>query len=412
MKDKKRVLMVLENYFPPDIRVLKEARTLVKEGFEVYLLCWWKSGSLEKEVIEGINVLRIINPEGFFNKVWGNFIFSLNFTKPVWKKRIDNIVKMNRIDVVHVHDLPLVKTCFSITKKYNIRIIADLHENYPEAVKDWMTCERSFKARLFNLLIPVARWRKYEASILKTANKIITVADETVKHYVEDCGVSEENICVVKNTEDFDGLLRVELLEDIVRKYRDHFVVSYVGGFSPDRGLETALRASQIVARKINNFRLILVGGKGPKGYTESLQHLAKELNIEDYVEFTGWVDFKIVPSYISASSICLIPYKISKHTSEAIPHKLFQYMALGKPVVVTEARTLSRIIKNHNCGLVIPSEDHRALANCIIKLYFDKNLAEEMGLNGVKAVKEVFNWSIDSKLLISLYNEVTRLSR
>ncbi len=404
-----RILMVLDNYYPPDIRVSKEAAALIKNGFNVNLICWGKEGCLEKEVSDKLNIFRRVKVDGF-KKIWSVFNYYVNFVNPVWFKELDEIVRELNIEVIHVHDLPLVKTCIKVAEKYDIPVIADLHENYPEAVKDWMSSERGLKSRLYNLFMPFRRWRKYERSVLQKVSRIITIVEETAEHYVKDCMVPAERITLVRNTDLAENLLKYDLYSEIIEKYNGYFVTTYIGAFGPHRGLEIILKAASQLVEKIPELKILIVGGGGPPSYENTLKSLVTDLNLEGIVEFTGWVNYTLIPTYIYISNICLIPYKLSNHTNDALPHKLFQYMAFSKPVVATRTRTFSRVVEGHNCGLLFPSEDYKALAECILKLYEDRNLALEMGRNGFKAVREHYNWHDDERRLLELYNKIFRL--
>lgn len=398
--------MVLDNYYPPDIRVSKEANTLIKHGFDVNLLCWGSKTSLEREIIDGLKVFRLARLYGF-KKFKGILNYYINFVNPIWLKMIDKIVREIGADILHVHDLPLVKTCLKVAEKYNIPVIADLHENYPEAVKDWMSLGAGVKSKISNFLMPVRRWRKYEKNVLKHVTRVITIVEENVEHYVKDCGLPREKIVVIRNTDLVENLLKYERYPDIIERYKGFFIVTYIGAFGPHRGLEIVLKATPLLVKKIQKLKILIVGGGGPPGYDNILRSIVKELGIEEFVEFTGWVDYKFIPTYIYISNICLIPYKLSNHTNDALPHKLFQYMAFSKPVIATRTRVFSKIIEGYNCGLLIPSEDYETLADCIIKLYTDKDLAYRMGLNGLEAVNKYYNWSLDAKRLVELYNDV-----
>ncbi len=63
------ICMVLEGEYPPDIRIEKEARTLISEGHKIYLLSLEKPGKKKYEVVEGVNVIRINRPKSFVGKV-------------------------------------------------------------------------------------------------------------------------------------------------------------------------------------------------------------------------------------------------------------------------------------------------------------------------------------------------------
>ncbi|MEM1520205.1 MAG: glycosyltransferase family 4 protein [Candidatus Korarchaeum sp.] len=396
-----RICMVLLGYFPPDIRIEREAGALLEAGHEVYLLSLGRRGTPREEVINGIRVIRTPPSEGFLsNLLW----FSMFLESPLYRRELERLIRQHEIEVIHVHDLPLVKTAVSVAKKFNIPVVADLHENYPEMVRESGRKGLNWRGRIFDsLVLPIWRWKRLERAVLQRVSRVITVSDEMREHYVNDCGVPPEKVTVIMNTEDLKLFDSIEIDEPLVERYRDYYVISYIGGFDPLRGIDIAIKSMPKVLERIAKAKLLLVGGKGPSGFEGELRRLCKELKVESSVEFTGWVDFSLVPSYIAASDICLVPYHPGGNTDIGIPHKLFQYMAMGKPVIVTDRRALRRIVEECNCGIVVPP-DHDKMAEAIIELYEDPEYARRLGENGRRAVEEKYNWERDARKLRDLY--------
>ena len=401
--------MVLDSYFPPDIRVEKEARALISAGHKIYLLSLGKEGMPSVEDVNGINIIRIFPPESFLNRVWNFIWFNVFFDRPIWRKTLVNIIKQYEIEVIHVHDLPMVKTGLSVAHKFNIPIIADLHENYPEAERAWRKVKMPWGSKIFSLASPVWKWKRLERSVLQRVDRIVTVVEEAKKHYINDCGVSPETITVVLNAEDLEEFCNLEIDESLVTKYKNDFVISYIGGFGPHRGMDTAIKSMPDVVEEIPDARLLLVGGKGSEEYEEELKKLCEELKVENNVEFTGWVDFSLVPSYIALSDVCLVPHHASGHTNTTIPHKLFQYMAMRKPVIVTDCKPLKRIVEECDCGIVVPSGDYNEMAEAVIRLYKGKEYVRRLGENGRRAVEENYNWENEAKKLCELYERLVK---
>ncbi len=403
-----KILMILNKHFPPDIRVEKEAKALINAGYEVYLLSLGKKGIPESENINGINIIRT-PPQSFLSKAWRFFWFSIFFDNPLWKRYLRDVIKQYEIDVVHVHDLPLVKSAISAAKKFDIPVIADLHENYPEAVKVWRKGKMSLKRKILNVAIPVWRWKRLEKAILQCVDGVITVVDEAKEHYVNDCKIPPQKVTVVMNAEDLEEFGKLNVDKSLIEKYENNFIISYIGGFGPHRGIDVAIRSMPKVLKEIPEAKLLLVGGMNSE-YEMYLKKLCRNLKVENSVEFTGWVDFSLVSSYIAASDVCLVPHYASGHTNTTIPHKLFQYMAMRKPVVVSDCKPLKRIVEECKCGLVFPSENHEKMAEAVIKLYKDVDYARMMGENGRRAVEKKYNWKNEAKKLIKLYETLKRV--
>ena len=403
-----RILMLLDKFFPPDIRVEKEARTLLKAGHEVFLLVLGKEDTPNEELVESIRVIRKKLPQSLPRRVWNYLFFQASFVHPFWKKALVDTVKQYKIEVIHVHDLPMVKTSTSVAKKFNITIIADLHENFPEGMKAWRKVKVCWNTKIFNLISPIWRWKRVERTVLQHVDRIITVVDEAREHYINDCGVSPKKITVVMNVEDLEEFGNLEIDEPLVTKYKNDFAISYIGGFGPHRGIDTAIKAMPKVLEEIPDAKLLLVG-KGSEEYEKEMRELCRDLKVKNNVVFTGWVDFRLVPSYIALSDVCLVPHHASGHTNTTIPHKLFQYMAMRKPVIVTDCKPLKRIVEECECGLVAPSGDYDNIAEAVIKLYNDRELATKLGENGRNAVEGKYNWENEAKKLCELYERLEK---
>lgn len=392
--------MLLDKFFPPDIRVEKEARTLLGAGHELFLFCPGRNGAPNDEQVEGIRVIRKKLPQVFSKRVWIYFGLQVFSVHPFWKNALEATVEKYKIEAIHIHDLPLVRTGLYVARSFRIPLIADLHENYPEAIKTWAT---TWKTRLIQPII-TKRWQQIEKHSVRQADRVITVVDEAREHYVRDCQISPEKTTVVMNTEDLDYFCSLPIETAIVEKYEPYFTISYIGGFGQDRGLEISISAMPRILQDVPHARLVLVGS----GANEAqLRKMASKQKVAKEVEFTGQQPFNLVPSYIVASKICLIPHIASEHTNTTIPHKIFQCMAMRRPVVVSSAKPLERIVKEAGAGLVYPSADPAALAEAVITMYRDGTLAARLGEAGRKAVEEKYNWEIEGDKLLAVYRDL-----
>jgi len=390
-----KICMVLVNSFPPDIRVEKEARALLKNGHEVTLVSLLSGSLHSEEIYNEMQILRTRRKPSI--RVRFDFVYNY------MRRFLTSVIKEKQFDVIHVHDLACVSTCLNVGRRFEIPVVADLHENYPELKKD---CNKklSILKLPFRIITPVWRWKFHEKRVLQNVYKIITVIDEAKEHYVKDCDIPPEKITVLINTVDTETFKVNSESEPIENKY---FKISYIGGFGPHRGIDTVIRAMPIIIKNAPDVKFMLVGGKGSKIYWNMIEKLIHEYNLENNIIVTGWIDFSKVPSYTAESNVCLIPHIKTGHTDTTIPHKLFQAMFLKKPVIVSNCKPLERIVNECNCGLVFPSGDHEKLAKAVLKLYNNRELARKLGENGRKATENKYNWDIEAKKLIALYEVI-----
>jgi len=238
---------------------------------------------------------------------------------------------------------------------------------------------------------------------LRRVEHVIVVVEEGKERVVKDYNIPEDKVTIVSNTENVDFSKNSSLDQGLIGDYKDYFVITYVGGFGQHRGLDVPIKAMPILKEKIPNVRLLLVGKGDNKA---ELERLASDLMVSQRVVFTGWQAFELVPSYISLSDICVIPYHSSVQTEASMPHKLCQYMLLGKPVIVSNCRSLARIVNETQAGLVFEAGNSDDFAKVCLKL-LDAEKRKQLGENGRRAVLEKYNWAETGKRLVEVYEQI-----
>lgn len=396
-----KTCMILDTSFPPDIRVEKEARTLIREGYEVHLLCIGEKN--QSEIVRGIFVHRfVLDKSSIFKRILHTRplinIFHINY----WVKKLLSLHKKENFSVFHCHDLSTAPYTLLAGKKANIPVILDMHENYPEAQRTY----RALSRKTTSILTIISYWlnRIIEKICISQSFHVFTVVEER-REQLANQGLDESKISILSNTADINYILSSTPDYELLNQYKDKFVITYIGDFGFHRGIETLIKSIPLINKKISNLRLVLVGGKTSE--IKRLKMLCQELEIESFVEFIGWINFSKIPSYIRISKICIIPHRKSGHTDTTLPHKLFQYMLFSKPVIVTDCTPLKRIIQECKCGIIVKSGDYRAIANAIFTILNDLNLATKLGKNGKKAILEKYNWEKSELTLIKIYNKI-----
>ena len=121
--------MILCKPYPPDIRLEKEIRSLIEAGHHLFVLAERRNAEPNRENISGAITDRYAPPTSFRRRLdW--LRFQTSFKSSFWNNRIRSFVKRNNIEILHVHDLPLVGTTIEIAREFNIPVVADMHENY------------------------------------------------------------------------------------------------------------------------------------------------------------------------------------------------------------------------------------------------------------------------------------------
>ncbi len=396
-----KIGMILDNEFTGDLRVENEIISLQNAGHQVYLLCLNFGNQKPYEIFNGAKVFRIPIKEKIKKKLAGLNNTFFNFYPIFWSKHIVDFAKSNKINALHVHDLWMLNSGLRANKKLNLPLVADLHENFVEALKQYKY------ANIFpnKLLISKKRWATSEKEWCQKADALITVIDEAVERY-SGLGIEREKIYVVPNYINLKTFEKYSIEQTIIDKYSKYFTVVYTGGFDTHRGLETLIDATKILVNRIDNLKVVLVGSGSN---FNSLKQQANNLDLTEIIDFEGWQSASLLPSYIKAADVGVIPHLKTKHTDNTIPHKLFHYMYFSKPVVASNCNPLVRILNEEKAGVIFNSGDAADLANKVLSIYKDKNLAKIYGENGRKAVLSKYNWEKASQKLIELYEKLEK---
>ena len=387
------ILMLLFQKFPTDIRVEKECKSLIKEGHNIFIIA--RGNKKTEKVINGMKVIYL--KDSFFDKIFYRMIF----LRPLLLKKIKRVVEKNDIDVIHVHDLPLVKTGYFCAQKFNLKIVADLHEIYPLNRKAQSKRKLSFKEKIDFLLLSIKRYENYEQEILAKMDKIIIVTEESLPRFNNK--IPRKKIHIVSNVVDTERIEDMKTFNKIVDKYEDSFVFGYIGGVAPHRGIDTSIKAMQYI--KDDNIKLVIVGGGRQLPY---LKKMAENIGVFEKIDFVGVVPFEEVPSYIKSFDVCLVPHNDFEHTQQALPHKLFQYMYLRKPVLVSSCKPLKRVVSETSAGLIFRCSDPSDMAKKMDEMSRSKKL-NEFGNNGYKWTVKKYNVKNEGKKLIKLYQDLEK---
>ncbi|MDQ3534685.1 MAG: glycosyltransferase family 4 protein [Bacteroidota bacterium] len=393
-----RIGMILDNSFPPDPRVENEAVSLIKEGHEVYLFSLCYNRNKTSEVIKGIQVKRY--PAGKIIYKLSALAYTFPFYHQMVTPKISDFIRKNNIEILHIHDMVIAEAVFKVNNQYKLPVVLDLHENRP-AIMRFYNYVNKFPGKY---LINLDKWEKKQKDFLKKADKVILVTKEAKFDFVQKYNLNPKKIIAVPNTTITEIFYNYPIEQDIIDRFTGSFNILYLGDTGIRRGTDLAIKALALLKDKIKNPKLIFVG-KSKEDII--LKALAKELSVDDMVVFEGWQDLSKFPSYILASDVCISPLCRNIHHDTTYANKIFQYMAMGKPVVVSNCEAQAKVIEEENCGLVHEAGKKKDLADKIFKLYKKPALRTEMGNNARSAVSKKYNWSITSKELLKLYENL-----
>lgn len=391
--------MILDKTFPPDPRVENEAVSLIENGFEVYLFCLkYDKSELKFEITKGIKIKKYLSNKLVYK------LSALAYTFPFYSnnmyKKISNFLIKNQIDAIHIHDIRIAEAAFKANRNLKLPTVLDLHENRPEIMRFYPHLKK-FPG---NYLISINKWKKKEEEFIKNANKIIVVTEESKNEIINRTGKPHEEIVVVPNTVRKNYSEKAIIQGEIVEKYKNYFVLLYVGDTGLRRGLKTSIEAIHTLKDKIENVKLVIVGSSTSDAY---LKREVEKWKVEKFVDFEGWKDENLLPSYFVASDICISPLYRNVHHDTTYANKLSQYMSFAKPVLVSNATAQKNLIESVKSGLVHEERNVVDFTQKVLELYTNQSLSKELGANGKQFIEKEFCWEKTSEKLIELYNDL-----
>jgi glycosyltransferase involved in cell wall biosynthesis len=232
---------------------------------------------------------------------------------------------------------------------------------------------------------------------LAWANAVVTVTPQ-FQTWVRRRVPSQKNVVIISNGADVNRFHpEAQALFGLPRKYALFF-----GALSPWQGLDLLLEAvnSDDWPRGIT---LVVAGDGGGR-------KLIEEAASEGKLRYLGRVPYNDIPGLVANSFCSLIP-KVDEGLGYAetglAPLKLFESMACGVPVVVTDFPGMADIVRRENCGVVIPQKDGKALARAVAKLSAEPELSGEMGARSRSAAVRQHSWAGKARETFDLIQQV-----
>ena len=180
--------------------------------------------------------------------------------------------------------------------------------------------------------------------------------------------------------------------------------VGFMSGIAPGRGMELLIHAVYLVKEKIPDVKLSIAGtpavghAEGVKFYVE-----LKEKYESDWISFHDDIYYNVnANQFFKGCYLTVIPHPNHMYYHTTLPVKLFDSLACGRPVVATNCNETATILRSYACGLVADFTAND-LAEKIIQLLLDRELASRMGANGRKAIEENYNWDNMAKKMIGI---------
>lgn len=364
----KKICHVTSAHYSNDARIFRLECVSLARSYETYIVVRGES-----RVENGVNIIGVGDAPS------SRLLRMLIFTKKVYKEAL----KLD-CDLYHIHDPELLPYALKLKKKGKI-VIFDSHENTLEQMdeKKWIP---SFLRGIVSKM-----YRFYATKIFKQLSALISVTP----HIVDQLKNINQNTVMVTNYPIVDSSVGYRERSD------GGFSVCFTGGIDPQWNHESIIKAIENTGINYN------LCGRAEESY---IKHL-KSLNGWKNVNYFGKVSFAESRRIQNDSDVGIALLSPSNNTGNMVGTigntKLFEYMMSGLPLICTDFILWKEIIEKYKCGICVKIDDPQKLRKALCNLRDNPAIAEEMGRNGIAAVRSEYNWQTQEKVLFGLYNQL-----
>ena len=342
-----------------------------------------KSDVLEEEV-DGFHFFRTPDPHGMLS---GLPVFNQMAVVNSLSKRLTQIIPQVKPDILHAHSPALNGlAALRAAKQFGLPLVYEIRAFWEDAAVDHGNCkEGDLRYRLT---------RAMETKVIRQANAVTTICEGLRKDIIAR-GVSSDKVTVIPNAVNPDkfvlgGEADPELQQSL--GLQGSRVLGFIGSFYAYEGLPLLLQALPIIRQQYPDIKVLLVGG-GPQD--EALKQLARDLNIEAHVIFTGRVPHEQVNSYYDLVDILVYPRLSMRLTELVTPLKPLEAMAQGRLFIASDVGGHHELIKDGINGRLFKAGDVDALAATVIDLLNNTAQWSTLKAGGRKYVEEERNWRV-----------------
>ncbi|HOX29973.1 MAG TPA: glycosyltransferase family 4 protein [Candidatus Paceibacterota bacterium] len=366
----KKICVMTSAHNPFDVRIYhKEIKTLLTSGYDVSLIAQCDKRCCFEDI-------------RFFPIAPASHRFARFFS--VMPKIIVAAFRQ-KADAYHFHDPDLIIAGLLLKIFTSSKVIYDVHEDVPKQIlsKAWIP---SFARKLISFIFGLP-----EKNIAKTFDAVIVATPSIAKGFGGD-----KTVCVANYP-------KLEYFNDIIDQKKERlspeFRVIYAGGLDGIRGIKEIVKAYDLI-KDVNNIKMVLVGPFSDETFKKELS----ESDGWNKVDYLGVLPLRDAYKQMAAADAGLVCFLPEPNHTEALPNKIFEYMAAGIPVIASDFPLWKEIIEGNDCGICINPNDPEAIAHAIESLAKQSGRAKKMGKNGRMAVKNKYNWAVEEKKLLFLY--------
>ncbi len=399
-----RVLHVLDHSIPLHSGYTFRTRSILREqralGWETFHVTGAKQGSgdMLEETSDGLHFYRTPSGASTFSK-----LPVLNQVDVIdgLARRLAEIIPIVKPDVLHAHS-PVLNAIAALRagKKFGIPVVYEVRAFWEDAAVDHGTStENGLRYKLTRAL---------ETYALKRADAVTTICEGLRKDIVAR-GIPADKVTVIPNAVDIDkfalGGSADQALKDKLGLSGSR-LIGFIGSFYAYEGLDVLLRAVPKLTARMPDLRVLLVGG-GPQD--AQLRQLAKDLNIEDKVVFTGRVPHDQVNKYYDLLDVLVYPRLPMRLTDLVTPLKPLEAMAQGRILAASDVGGHLELIADGKTGVLFRANDTDSLVEKVSALLDSHQTWPALRSAGREYVETERNWPVSVARYKNIYGRLKR---
>jgi glycosyltransferase involved in cell wall biosynthesis len=357
-----------------DVRIFqKEANSLAGAGYQVTLVA---IADFKEKVVDQVRLLGLPQP-------------ITRAFRPLNWYRVFRIALRERADLYHFHDPELLLVGGLVKLLTKKPIIYDVHENYPEDIltKEWIPrVLRKAISKLFKV---------FEDTMVRSVDGVVVVN----KLLAERFG-GKSRVVTVSNYSRIEQFMDEGPGSKQGQKHSKPYFV-YAGRISDDRGIHECIQALRILSDE--NARLVCAGRIGHVSNGE-FGTLLDGSQSSTFFQYLGLLPYEDIPPLLKGALAGLLCFQPTPNNLLGTPNKLFEYMSGGIPVIASDFPFIREVVLEADCGLLVQPDDVGEIATAMTHLLHNPGDARRMGRNGSRAAREKYNWHVEEKKLLSLY--------
>ncbi len=372
-----RVCMVAYTFYEPDNRVRRYAETLVRRGDQVDAIVLRQQGQQKRTVVSGVNVYKIQGRK-INEKMKIQYLFKLILFLIKSACKLTQLHLQKKYDVIHVHSVPDFEVFATLFAKLTgARVILDIHDIVPELFAGKFKVGKD--SLFFRILLLV------EKISMAFADHVIVANHIWYRRLIER-SVAPEKCSVVMNYPDPS----IFTIRKTSSGSSGRFIMIYPGTLSIHQGVETAIKAVDLIRNEIPDLEFHIYGKGTDEEYFINLVH---KLKLEKRVIFRSVVPIEKLPRLMAEADLGVEPKLKKSFGNEAFSTKILEFMTVGIPVIASDTMVHTHYF-DESMVKFFRSEDENDLARCITLLRKEEKLRKYLVKNAFRYI-EKNSWNI-----------------